>query len=134
MKFILQSIVLHAIALLLTAYFLPGLKFIPSIENYLLAGILLTGGEYFLKPVFKIISLPLTMMTFGLFSFVINAAVLYIITRFYPIISVTPFNLSQIPLNGVALPSIHLNIFLSYALISATIYLIAKFLSWFFDR
>jgi len=134
MKFIAQSIVLHAIALLLTSYFLPGLKVVPGIENYLLAGVLLTIGEYIFKPILKIISLPFAIITLGLFSFVINAIVLYIIIQFYPVISITPFNTSQISLSGISIPSINLNIFLSYTLISATIYLIAKFLSWFFDR
>lgn len=134
MKFVAQSIILHAFSLVIAAYFLPGLHVLHSIENFLLGGVLLTVGEYVLKPILKIISLPFSIVTFGLFSLVINAIVLYVITEFYPVITVSPFNISQIPLPGVTLPSINLNIFLSYAVISGTIYALTKFLSWFFDR
>lgn len=134
MKFIAQSIILQAIALLLASYFLSGLTVTPGVQNYLFAGILLTAGEYILKPILKIISLPISIITFGLFSFVVNAAVLYLITQIYPVIQVSSFTTPQIPTKFFVIPSMHLNIFLSYALISATIYFISKFLSWFFDR
>jgi putative membrane protein len=43
------------------------------VESVLIFGLLLGVFDAFLKPVLKIISLPITCITFGLFAFVINA-------------------------------------------------------------
>lgn len=49
-----------------------------SSESVLIFGGIMGVINAFIKPVVKLISLPLTCLTFGLFSFVINAALFFL--------------------------------------------------------
>ena len=61
-------------------------KFIPemftgigNIESYIGLGILFGLLNYFLKPILKLLALPLTLITLGLFRFVINGVLIYLL-------------------------------------------------------
>lgn len=80
---ILIALVLNAAALMLTAYVVPGFK----VENFttaVLAAIVLGVVNTFIKPILGFISLPITILTLGLFAFVINAVVLFIVSAVVP--------------------------------------------------
>ena len=80
---ILVALVLNALALLATAYIVPGFK-VDNFTTALLASIVLGVVNTFIKPVLNFISLPITIITLGLFAFVINAAVLFIVSAVVP--------------------------------------------------
>jgi putative membrane protein len=61
---------------------------------YLIAGTLLGLVNITVKPILKIVALPFTIITLGLFSFVINAAALWIVKN---------LSVAFIPLSGAAL-------------------------------
>ncbi|PID70585.1 hypothetical protein CSB37_00650 [bacterium DOLZORAL124_38_8] len=45
--------------------------------SYLGLGILFSVVNYFLKPILKLISFPLSFLTLGLFGFIVNGALIY---------------------------------------------------------
>lgn len=76
---ILISLVLNALALLATAYIVPGFR----VENFttaILAAIVLGIVNTFIKPILSLITAPLTLISLGLFSFIVNAVVLFIVS------------------------------------------------------
>ena len=80
---ILLALVLNAAALMATAYIVPGFK----VENFttaVLAAIVLGVVNTFIKPILSFISLPITIITLGLFAFVINAVILFIVSAVVP--------------------------------------------------
>lgn len=77
MKHLLRLIA-NAIALAVTVYLVPGLAWGDSDPLTIVVTALIFGViNAFIKPILKLLSLPLRMMTFGLFSFVINVALLF---------------------------------------------------------
>ncbi len=81
MNFVVQLLI-SALAVYLTAWVLPGI----SIRNYLTAvGVALVIGflNIFLKPVLIFFTIPVTIVTFGLFLFVINALIIMITSCFF---------------------------------------------------
>jgi len=97
MRHLFFSIVSSILGLLLAQLFVPGvsLTIIPgriifSIPIIALWQILiLTGGilgllNFFLKPLLKLITLPLRIITLGLFSFVINMFLVWLVDIFFP--------------------------------------------------
>lgn len=76
---ILIALILNAVALLATAYIVPGFK-VESFTTALLAAIVLGVVNTFIKPILSLLSAPLTIITLGLFSFVVNAVVLFIVS------------------------------------------------------
>ena len=70
----------NALALAITVYVVPGLSWGDSEVLTIVVTALIFGViNIFIKPVLRLLSLPIRMMTFGLFSFVINVALLFLL-------------------------------------------------------
>ena len=84
----LYGIVLSAFALWLTAYFFPQWLFYPRADllkttlDFLWAGLLLGVANAVIRPILTLLTLPLTLITFGLFSLVINTLILLLVAQF----------------------------------------------------
>src|SRR6266550_2227230 len=130
MKTILKSIIFYTISLYVVSELFSGLRISGGLPTVFLGGLILAGMSLILKPVLQIISFPINLITLGLFSFVINAGLLYLMTRFVPRISVHAFTLHSIMYKSVALPRISLNIFLAFIFISFMVSFIATILMW----
>lgn len=63
---------LNAVALLLVPYIVPGIH-IESFGSALVAVVLLGLVNAVIRPVFILLTLPVTLLTLGLFLFVVNA-------------------------------------------------------------
>lgn len=70
-KFLLKILIVST-AVMFSAYILPGVE-VKDFVSALLAAIVLSFLNAFLKPVLIIISFPITLLTLGLFLLVINA-------------------------------------------------------------
>ncbi len=60
-----------AIAILVAAYIVPGVMVTPV--GALVAAVVLGAVNLFIRPILLILTLPITILTLGLFSLVINA-------------------------------------------------------------
>ncbi|MCL4399827.1 phage holin family protein [Patescibacteria group bacterium] len=76
-KFIFHIFV-NAVAILITNYFLPGF-FSGDLKSLGLAALILTVINIILKPIIKLITGPIILLTFGLFTLVINAILIYVL-------------------------------------------------------
>jgi putative membrane protein len=74
---ILLSIVFNAVALYATTLVVPGISFTGGIGNLLLAGLLFGLFNLIVRPVAMLLSLPLLILTLGLFYFVLNGILLW---------------------------------------------------------
>jgi putative membrane protein len=68
----LARLLLNGVAIILAAYVLPGLH-VDSPVPALVAGIILGFVNAIVRPVLFLLTLPLTLLTLGLFIFVLNA-------------------------------------------------------------
>ena len=73
---------LCALALLLVARFVPGIH--ASIGAALAAAVVIGLLNMIVKPLLVILTLPLTLLTFGLFIFVINALLFWLAAALVP--------------------------------------------------
>lgn len=81
---------LNGVLVMLCAYLLPGVH----VEHYgyaLLAAIVLSGANLIIRPLLIILTLPVTLITFGIFLLVINAVVIMIVSAVSPGFSVDGF-------------------------------------------
>lgn len=72
------------LALWLAIQFIPGVEFKGSIELLIIVGIILGIINFFIRPVLKKIFLPLTWLTLGFFSLVINMATVWTVDILFP--------------------------------------------------
>ena len=66
-----------ALALLLVAYLLPGIAVASFVPAAVVAALVLGLVNAFVRPVLKALTLPLTCLTLGLFSLVLNAVLFW---------------------------------------------------------
>ena len=76
MDFIIR-LVISALAVILSAYILPGVS-VKSFWTALWIALILTLLNVFITPIMVFLTIPITIITFGLFLFVINAVVVLI--------------------------------------------------------
>jgi len=79
MNLIIRLIV-NAGALLLVAYYIPGIH-VNGFTGALIAALILGIVNAILRPILVILSLPLEIITLGLFTFVINALLFYLVAH-----------------------------------------------------
>ena len=70
------GILVNAIALWVAVQIVPGLDFVGEIWKLLVVAVIFGLINAFIKPILVIFSLPITVMTLGLFLLVINALLL----------------------------------------------------------
>lgn len=73
--------IIKTLVLLVTAYLIPGFRIDSYMTAFVVAAVL---GilNLFIKPILVFFTLPLTIVTFGLFLFVVNAILLLIASAF----------------------------------------------------
>jgi putative membrane protein len=69
------------ISLLVTAYFVPGFH-LQNIAAAIIAAAVLGLVNAIVRPVLFLLTLPITVLTLGLFSFVVNALTLWLASAF----------------------------------------------------
>lgn len=78
---IVSRILITALALLLVAELMPGIT-VSGLYPALIAAVLLGVLNVFIRPVLVILTLPITILTLGLFTFIINAALFLFVASF----------------------------------------------------
>ncbi len=74
---------LSGLAVLLTAYLLPGV----NVEHYgyaLLVAVVLSLANILIKPILVFLTIPITIVTLGLFLLVINAVIILLVDYLIP--------------------------------------------------
>lgn len=74
---------LTAVALLLTAYLVPGFE-VRNFGAALIAALVVGLINAILRPILLLLTLPINLLTLGLFTFVINAALLKLAAALVP--------------------------------------------------
>src|SRR3989338_10544880 len=74
---ILLYLLVNTAAFLVTSKIVPGFE-VDNLQSAVLAAIVLGVVNTFIKPVLLFLTLPLTIITLGLFVFVVNAIALFI--------------------------------------------------------
>src|SRR3989304_4378024 len=80
---ILLYLLVNSSAVFATSYVLPGVK----VENFVTAiivAVVLGVLNSFVKPILIILTLPINILTFWLFTFVINAALVLLVSNIVP--------------------------------------------------
>jgi putative membrane protein len=80
---ILLAVVFNAVGLWATT-FVPGITFRGNLLTLLLGGAILGLFNMIVRPLALLISLPLLIVTLGLFYFVLNGILLWVVARLIP--------------------------------------------------
>ncbi|MBZ9572513.1 phage holin family protein [Patescibacteria group bacterium] len=84
MRHLILQIIAGVLGLFLATKFVRGVEFTGSFQVLLLSGLVLGLINFFIKPILKKIFLPLRILTFGLFTLIINMGMVWIVDFIFP--------------------------------------------------
>jgi len=91
----LRNFLLHVAIGILSLYlaieFIEGVRFEGDPYVLAVAGLILGFANFFVKPILKIVTFPLRLITLGLFTFVINIAIVWIVQAMFPDLEISKF-------------------------------------------
>lgn len=79
MRTLVFKILSSVLGVWLAVEFIPGVELTGGLKTLFLIACVLGLLNFFVKPILKIITLPLRILTLGLFNFLISAALIWII-------------------------------------------------------
>ncbi len=80
---IIISLLVNAFAVFVADYILPGVQ-VDSFLTAIIIAVILGVVNTFIKPILLFLALPITIITFGLFAFVINALIILAVAAIVP--------------------------------------------------
>ncbi len=87
---LISRILLTALALLVAAYYIPGIE-VTGIYIAIITALILGVLNLIVRPILFVLTLPITLLTLGLFTFVINALLFMFAASFIDGFSVDGF-------------------------------------------
>lgn len=130
MRWILRQFIFHLATLLTTVYLIPGFSIGKSLESIGLATATLALINVFVKPIIKILFLPLNIITLNFFSVLINIGVIVALTKLVPTVTISPWEFKGLAAFGFVIPKIEFTILYTFIIVSISITTIVSFLNW----
>ncbi|MDI6892591.1 MAG: phage holin family protein [Actinomycetota bacterium] len=83
MKFLLRLLIC-ALVIFLIAYWFPGLIVVDNFVTALIAALVLAVVNASIRPVVLVLTIPANVLTLGLFTFIVNALMLWLVSVIVP--------------------------------------------------
>ncbi|MEK7526635.1 MAG: phage holin family protein [Patescibacteria group bacterium] len=132
MKNIFRSILIETIVLYLVSQATSGLFFEGGVKDVLITGVCLALATLLVRPIVNVLLLPINLITFGLFKWLSNALVLYLVDVVLNQFRVGNFAFAGFANEWITVPMYTTNsLILSYILFSFVIFFISSIFYWF---
>ncbi len=130
MKRIIKFWFVSFVSLLIVAQIVDSVNFTNNYLTIAQAAVFLTLFEYFLKPVVKLLLLPINLITLGTVRWLVNVISLYLATILIVGFSIAPYYFAGINNSGFVIPSIQLSLFWTYVLVSFLLNIVTSLINW----
>lgn len=131
MKKLLRILTINFFSLWLTARIFPAaISYQENWQTLFGAAAALGLVNLVIKPLIKLLLLPITILTLGAFRWVINVLGLYFVTFLVPGFSILAFDFAGLSYRGFTIPSFHASLISAYIILSFALSLISSFIYW----
>jgi len=89
-KNMLIKLILNTMAVMISAYILPGVM-VDGLLTAFIVAVVLGAINMFIRPILVLLTFPLTILTLGLFTFIINAFLVLAVSNLVPGFAVSGF-------------------------------------------
>lgn len=103
MKYLLRVFLFNTFGLWLVSQVIPTLVISGGWQVFLLAGFILSILMLVVKPVLKILFIPINILTLGLFSWFVNVMVLYLLTLLFTDVAIHAWNFPGLSWQGITI-------------------------------
>lgn len=129
-KKILRLILINLGSLLVAARLVPGMSIGGGVKTALYAALGLTLINFLIKPLIKLLLLPVNLMTLGAFRWLINVIALYLLVLLVSQLTVNPFTFPGFTYQGFIIPQAYISTFWAYVICSLVISFSTTFILW----
>lgn len=126
----LRLFLINFLALWLLNRFINGIEFVGGYQTIAITALVLTLLGTLIKPLIKILLIPINLLTLGAFRWLINVITLWLVTLIIPQFEITSFVFQGISWSGFIVPSFFLARFWVFVLASLFISLVTSFILW----
>lgn len=130
MKVFLRHILINLGALYLVNQIYPGFSIQPQIGILFTAAIVWFLLNRIVKPIIKVLLLPINLITMGFFSWAVSVLTLFLLKIVVVGVSISSYDFPGFSSQGFSIPSFHINLFFSYIVISILLNLIQSVINW----
>ena len=130
MKSLLRNYLIYLAALLLTTQLVPGFSYEGGVRTLFMGALGVMLINFTIVPLLKLMFLPLNLLTFGLFTWVINVLALYFLTTVIPQFHLASSFVPGVNLGLLLIPALNLNPLQVAVLASFVIGFSAGFMKW----
>lgn len=134
MKSFLRHIFVNFITIYLLGLTYPGLSVDLSLKTLLTASVIWYLLNKIVKPIIKLLLLPINLITLNLFSWLVGLATLFLLQVFADGITITSFQFEGASFSGFVFPPFYVNLFFSYIFTSVLFNSIHKVIFWLFRK
>jgi len=109
MKKIIQNVSINLGALWITTQLIPAVSISQGVKGLLISALIFMVVNIMIVPIFKVILLPLNLLTLGIFTWVANVLAFYFLVNVSPFISVSPYDFPGLNLGAIIIPGLGLS-------------------------
>lgn len=131
-KDLLRSLIIAAAALFLVSQIILGFKISGGYQGIIVTSVVLVGINFAVKPIIKVLLLPVNLLTLGAFRWLANVFSLYLVTLLIPYLEITSFHFSGFVYEGLIIPEMLVSKIWTLLISSFLISLLSTFLFWLF--
>jgi len=121
MKYILRCFLFNAFSLWLITQIIPGIQINGGWQGTLITSLVLTILMLIVRPLLKILFIPINIMTFGLLAWAVNVIVVYLLTFLVPAVVITPWQFPGFSSYGFIIPPFPVSYILSLTIITVVL-------------
>lgn len=133
MKSLIRSLVITAIGIYLVTLLIPGIRVSGGWQSYVWAGAALTILNATVKPLANLLLLPINLLTLGMFRWVANVFILWLVPAFVKEVSISPFAFPGYSAAGFAVPAMNLSLFWTAAAGAFILSGVTSVMEWMLD-
>lgn len=134
MKPFFRNCLFNGFSLFFLSQILPGVKITGGFFTYIIGGVALTLLFIILRPILRILSLPLNLVTLGAFSFLTNVIIFYSLTVLVIGITISSFTFPGFSYAGFVIPAVGLNTLFAFIVVAFLQSVCVSFLNWLIER
>ncbi|OIN90437.1 hypothetical protein AUJ42_03010 [Candidatus Collierbacteria bacterium CG1_02_44_10] len=130
MKIFLRHVFINLLVLYFTDLFYPSFSLPHDLKTLLSASVIWLLLNKIVKPVIKLLLLPINLITLNLFSWAISLLTLFLLQILVGGISITSYAFPGANFSGFIIPPLFIGVFLSYVLTSTLLNAFHSFIFW----
>lgn len=134
MKSLLRSILINLLALYLCGVIYQGFVIKHEFKVLVSAAVVWYLLNKFVKPIIKLLLLPINLITLNLFSWAVGIVTLFLLQSLVGDIKISSYNFPGLFYEGFAVPSFYINTFFSYLIASTVLNATVNSIKWLISR